>query len=356
MCAPDRLKGPRRRRQAGLSLVELMVGIVVSMLIGLAAAGSAMMFTASQRGGIGTGGTMVNANTVLAAIKGDAALAGLGFFVDDTPLCTTLNYSIGTAKLSDGGAFSPVRVTRAGDHDQLEVLYGSEIEGGTHVLLSSPATSTAAEVGAMINAAAGSTVLLAPDGIGLCEVRTVTSVAAFTASTPLTLNFASSGASNQASFATSTTYGTRSRVALLGNLRWNRYAVSGTNLVQTQPATDVHGTLLRNVMAFRVQYGVSANAATDTLSDWVDASGSWATLDATNSPRVRALRIGLILRSPQLEKRDASGNCVATTSAPTLFGSTPSGLTDDSNWGCYRYRVSTTVVPLRNLWTGRAQT
>jgi type IV pilus assembly protein PilW len=344
-----------RARQRGLSLVELMVGIVVSLLVGLAAAGSAIMFTASQRGGVGTGTASVNAGTVLTAIKADAALAGLGFFVDDTPLCTTLNFGVGSTALADGSLFSPVRVTRNGDHDQLDVVNASEIEGGTQVLLSNPSDGSAAEVGAMINAAAGQAVLLAPENAGLCTVRTVTAVAPFTTSTPLTLSFAGSGVHNQASFTTPPTYGIRARAALIGNLRWNRYSVASGNLTLNQPIAGANGVLLRNVMAFRVQYGVSASASSDTLVNWVDASGSWATLDATNSPLVRALRIGVILRSPQLEKRDASGNCVATTDAPTLFGSTPSGLTAASDWGCWRYRVATSVVPLRNLWTGRNQ-
>lgn len=343
------------RGQRGLSLVELMVAIVVSMLVGLAAAGSAMMFSASQRGGIGTGTSTVNGTTVLAAIKADAALAGLGFFVDDTPLCTTLNFSAGTAKHSDGATFSPIRVTRAGDHDLLEVVHASEIEGGTQVLLSAPSDGSNAAVGAMTNAAVGQAVLLAPDTAGLCTVRSVTAVSAFTATTPLTLAFGSGGASNQATFGTTPSYGIRSRVALLGTLRWNRYSVTGGSLQLEQPIAGASGVLLRHVMAFRVQYGVSASATSDTLTDWVDADGSWATLTAANSPRVRAVRIGVLLRSPQLERRDANGNCVATATAPALFGTTPSGLTGSTDWGCYRYRVATTVVPLRNFWTGRNQ-
>lgn len=343
------------RRQRGLSLVELMVAIVVSMLVGLAAAGSAMLFSASQRGGIGTGTSTVNGTTVLAAIKADAALAGLGFFVDDTPLCTTLNFSAGSDLHFNGSAFSPIRVTRAGDHDVLEVVHASEIEGGTQVLLSAPSDGSSAAVGAMTSAAVGQAVLLAPDTAGLCTVRSVTAVTAFTASTPLTLTFGSGGAGNQATFTTAPSYGIRSRLALLGTLRWNRYSVASGNLQLEQPVSGTSGVLLRNVMAFRVQYGVSASAASDTLTDWVDADGSWATLTATNSPRVRAVRIGVLLRSPQIEKRDGYGNCVATATAPTLFGSTPSGLSGSSDWGCYRYRIATTVVPLRNFWAGRNQ-
>ena len=116
MCAerlgPQRPPARRRNGERGLSLVELMVGIVVSLLVGLAASGSAMVFTASQRQGIGTGTTSVNSTGVLNAIKADVSLAGLGFFDNSAALCTTLNLSMSTTKVSDGAAFAPMQATR----------------------------------------------------------------------------------------------------------------------------------------------------------------------------------------------------------------------------------------------------
>ena len=50
----------RRAGQRGLSIIELMVGLVVALLVGLAATSSAVMFGATQRQGIGVGGVAVN--------------------------------------------------------------------------------------------------------------------------------------------------------------------------------------------------------------------------------------------------------------------------------------------------------
>ena len=102
------------RRQRGLSVVELMVGLVVAMLVSIAAAGSAMMFTASQRQGIGVGGSGIGAATALAALKNDAALAGLGFFCDARYLCNRLALSLGPTLHSDSAVFTPVRITADG--------------------------------------------------------------------------------------------------------------------------------------------------------------------------------------------------------------------------------------------------
>jgi type IV pilus assembly protein PilW len=67
-------------------------------------------------------------------------------------------------------------------------------------------------------------------------------------------------------------------------------------------------------------------------------------------PRVRALRIGMVTRSPQREKPNAAGNCEASTAKPQLFGAEVEP--DVSDWACYRYRTAIVVVPLRNLVMG----
>ena len=65
MCASERLTRSRSaaRAQRGLSLVEIMVGMVIALLVSLAASGSASVFTASQRQGIGAGGMTVNSGS-----------------------------------------------------------------------------------------------------------------------------------------------------------------------------------------------------------------------------------------------------------------------------------------------------
>ena len=64
----------------------------------------------------------------------------------------------------------------------------------------------------------------------------------------------------------------------------------------------------------------------------------------------RALRIGLVTRSPQPEKPNAAGECEATTALPELFGETIAPDVDD--WSCFRYRTVIAAVPLRNLVMG----
>lgn len=343
----------RRPAQRGISMIELMVSIVVAMLVGLAASSTAMVFTASQRQGIGIGGVAVNANTALAALKNDASTAGLGFFGDSRYLCASLNLSAGATASWDGASFAPVRLTTVSGNQQVDVLQSSRVESGATVLLKIDSTGTDAVLRSYLPAAVGDAVLLSPAAAGdPCLVRSVTSVVAATNTTPLTLGFAATGTHNAASFTTTPTYSENGAgVTLLGSLVWNRYLLSGTDLVLQRPLEGTQAVLARNVMAFRAQYGI-ANVGTTSLASWQDPTGAtFGTLGAAGLPQVRAVRIGVVTRSPQREKANTAGVCEASSAKPRIFDVevTP----DVTDWQCYRYRTAVLVVPLRNLVLGQ---
>jgi len=342
-----------RRRQRGLSIVEIMVGMVVALMVSLAASGGAAVFTASQRQGIGAGGMAVNAATALAAIKNDAASAGLGFFGDSKFLCYNLDLSVDAAVKLDAASFAPLRITNGGSSDQLEVLSASNVDSGANVLLKGSSSGSSAMLTSLLPVSTGQAVLLAPATAGgTCMVRTVTAVAAATDDAPQTLTFGSTGTYNAAAFSAAVAYADRDRVALLGGLHWSRYSVSAGNLVLDRPLTGTSAVLVRNVMAFRAQYGIAASASDTTLTGWQDAttSGTWASVSGADVERVRAVRIGLVTRSPQREKEDKDGTCKASATMPADPLDTSKTVTPDvTDWKCYRYRTAVVVVPLRNL-------
>jgi type IV pilus assembly protein PilW len=341
------------RRQRGISIIELMVGIVVAMLVSLAAAGSAMVFTASQRQGIGAGGVSVGGGTALSAIKNDAALAGLGFFGDSAYLCSQLDLSKGAGVIVDGTTFVPVQITDEGNDDRVDIVYADRIESGANVLLRSASNGTSAELQSLLPDADQQAVLLAPATAGgTCLVRTVTAVTASTDTTPQILTFGATGTHNQAAFSVAPVFAERDRIALLGEVHWNRYRRIGNTLTLERPMDGSSAVLARNVVSLRMQYGLAAAAANSTtLESWVDATGAFSSLDAAELARVRAIRIQMVTRSPQRQKPDASGNCDATQALPKDFANVDI-VPDVADWRCYRFKTSTVVVPLRNLVLG----
>jgi len=349
MYASEPRHAPRRER--GLSIIELMVAMVIALIIGMAASGSARVFTASQRQGIGVGGTSAGLASTMAAIKGDVASAGLGFFGNSKFLCYKLDLSVGTSAKYDGANFSPLLVTSQGASDQLDTVSASVVDGGTSVLLKGTSDGTSASLTSLLPVSASQAVLLAPATPGNpCLVRTVTAVTDATSSSPQVLTFANTGTHNQKTFTTTPSFADRDGAALLGTLGWSRYRVSGTNLLVEHPLDGTSATLLRNVLAFRVQYGVGANSSATTLDSWQDAAGTYASLNGASVDNVRALRIGIVTRSPQREKENSSGNCDASSAKPTdPFNSAVTVEPDVTDWQCYRYRSAIAIVPLRNL-------
>jgi type IV pilus assembly protein PilW len=338
--------------QRGFGLIELLISLVVALVITLAAASSAMVFNATQKQSMGAGAASNNAAVTLAVIKEEVGQAGLGFFGETSYLCSGLNVSVGTSDLSMV-SFSPVQVVRTGDVDQLDVIYASSIEGGANVLLKQSSDKTAAVTKSYLPATIGQAILLAPaTPVDRCSVRSVTAVST---SLPLTLSFGGSGTGstyNQVAFASPATYAADARINVLGTLNWNRFRLDGSNLMLEQPLTGASAVMARNVVAFRVSYGISAAVGQTTISAWQDPSGAgWAPLSVINTQRLRAVRVGMVIRSdqPQREK----GACVATSDKPTALGFqvTPPDV-GGVPWSCFRYRSTEVTVPLRNWVMG----
>ena len=357
MYAPE--TPPRAARtQRGVSIIEVMVGMVVSLLVGLAATGSALMFSASQRQGIGTGGSLINASTALTALRDDAAAAGLGFFGDRQFLCSKLNLSVGASLVRDGSDFSPLNITAEVAGDRIDIVSATQVASGANVLLNASSTGASAALRSLLPVSVGQTVLLAPVSPGdPCLVRTVTGVTASTIDTPQSLEFAASAATglslahNLGVFTTNPTYADKGRVALLGSLNWTRYRLEGTDLRLERPLGGAPVVLVRNVVAFKAEYGRAAAAAGSTTLETWESSASVPNMTAVELPRVRALRVGVVTRSPQAEKPNpATGVCEATPTMPTLFEVPVTS--DVTDWKCYRYRTAIVVVPLRNLVMG----
>lgn len=353
MYATERTPAVSLHRQRGLSIIELMVGMVVALIVGLAASSSAVVFTASQRQGIGVGGVAVNVTTVLSALKNDAATAGLGFFGEGVYLCDKMNISRGNVVLADGANFVPVQVSRVGTLDRVDVIQASRVQAGASARLQVPTSGADAQVMSFLPGAVGDAVVLSPAAPGdPCLMRSITATTPAAGDDPQRLTFAAGGLHNDGVFSVNPTYSSAGGSAtLMGAVSWNRYRLNGTDLVLDQPFTGASVVLARNVIGFRAQYGISSGVAgSKTLQSWVDATGAWATINSLNINRVRAVRIGVVTRSPQREKENASGVCEASLEKPQLFGNVVEP--DVLDWGCYRFRSAQVVVPMRNIVLG----
>jgi type IV pilus assembly protein PilW len=140
-------------------------------------------------------------------------------------------------------------------------------------------------------------------------------------------------------------------------------ALSRTELIFNSPQLDV----AENVINLKAQYGVDADnngRITNALPN------EWTTVAPADFTQVLAIRVAVLVRSRQFE-RSADGSAAAPTGitqiAPSwaagnfvmtnldgtadAFGGAPN-TPDPNNWRFYRYRVYEKVIPLRNMIWG----
>lgn len=346
-----RAEQPRPPRR-GVSMIELMIGLVIGLLVSLAALSSLRIFSNSQRQGTVASGGVLNAGAALGVLKNDVATAGLGFFDGRAPLCNRLNLGVDANVVIDGSNFAPLAIRRVQSQDELDVFYATDVAAGVPLALLTASDGTRSDTLSTLPTAVGHAVLLAPASTGLCTVRSVTAVTAGTEQAAQVLAFGAAGRHNQAGFTTAGAYAADARIAQLGTLRWHRYRVVDNNLVLEQPLESRTAVLVRGVVALRVQYG-AADAGGTTLTGWFGpADSGWSALTTASIGQLRALRVGLVGRHAQKDKPEQrTGQCTTSTSKPVLFGETIEP--DVTDWQCYRFHTTTLVVPLRNVVWGQ---
>ncbi|PKO25696.1 MAG: prepilin-type cleavage/methylation domain-containing protein [Betaproteobacteria bacterium HGW-Betaproteobacteria-8] len=160
----------------------------------------------------------------------------------------------------------------------------------------------------------------------------------------------------------------------MGDWQEYRYVVVNNQLrrqtISGNLADNEDNVLVDEIVVLQAQYGVSATADSNRVTEWRDATGNWtpanlaANVDRRN--RIKAVRVAVVARSGQRENEVVTQVC--TTDKGTVnngpcawddtdFDAAPkidlSPLYAVANeWQHYRYRSFETIVPLRNmLWS-----
>jgi type IV pilus assembly protein PilW len=339
-----------RHAQTGVTLIELLVGIVLGMVAVIVILQVFQVSEGSKRTTLGGDDAQINGAIAIAALQRDLRQAGYG---------TSAFAFVGCDVNLPGGrtvpGIGPVTINHpnvpAGDAntDTLLVVYGSSAGSpeGDRVNLQ-PATETYA-VATPTAFAVGDLVLAAPASRPSPCTITAEPVTGVTVSPPyVTVAAGVAGMSN------GTLYNLGPALRVLA------YAVRDGNLTVCDHLAancmddDLAGNrtvwvpVSSGIVSLRAQYGRDSSAPMDGAVDVYDrttpaSACAWA--------RTSALRLTLVARSAQFEKE------AVTTAPPTWSGSGDEAavidLSELPDWQRYRYRTYETTVPLRNMaWQG----
>lgn len=336
---------PANHKQAGFTLVEIMVGLVIGMLVSIVIGQVLSTFETQKNTTTGTADAQTNGSIALFSMGREIQQAGFALLpATDSPLeCTAITFGgTGITSITPITIVNGVAAVGVSASDSITIRYGTSPSGGI------PTQITAAPVGNDVSVQTN--LGCAPQDISLvitgstCAVSKVTAlIGAATVSLENT-TAAISGAN----------------LACLGAWNTATYAINNGNLERNGQAS------MSGIVNLQAQYGMSAAGLTNTdpnfnqVTQWVDAG---AVLNITDRNRIKAIRIAVVARSPKMELTAVTTACNSLTAAqPTGLcaweGSaiSPAPAIDlsasDPNWLRYRYRVFDTIIPLRNvMWS-----
>lgn len=376
-----------RPAQAGLSLVEIMVGVLIGM-IGIIVIFQ-MLATSEARKRTATAGSDVQVSGVigLTAIERDVREAGYGFSsagydTGITPVmgCTVNAYDTGRPTPAFTYRLAPIQIIQGtgAASDSVIVLRGNgNTFPASHVFTES--TDTSKKTRGRAGISPRDYVLIGRVTPTLqCMTAEITDVSDADA---LTVRH------NQGSYSY-TTYlpdgstSVSTRIARFNNLappvsftagyifnlgngpRRNIWTVLNGKLQVTNDLLyqDSNGDNVNdpvevadNVITLQAQYGIDAD------NNGRIADSEWTTTDpvaVTDWANILAVRLALLVRSGQFEKTSVTttvpswtgGQFVITNLDGSSSASTPTNPVN--NWRNYRYRVYETLIPLRNMLWG----
>lgn len=381
--------------QRGFTLIELLVGLALGLIATLAIFSAVASFE-TQRRTTGSGADMQqNGLLALYSLEQDIRMAGFGLIDGSKPPGSMPCTKINTYNPASVFRSAPVMINDGGTgNDLLAINYlnsdtGGFVTGGGSAKLTN--TLTAGTVPSSIpldtNLAikANDFILVAQDGMD-CTLLKVSSVPA-----NLTGGVVVQSAGNAAGDTTQTPavfpgYVAASAVVInlgpanttsattLGPVNptfaTTKYQIDNSYDLMRSTDGGAWSSVASNIVALAAQYGV-ANAGSPAVTCWTDATGNacsgsnWSNPTTAEVKRIKAVRVAIVARSAQINhSRNVAGACATTTTAPVSWVqpvtnpvSSLAPVIDLSasvgaDWGCYRYKVYQTIIPIRNVIWG----
>ncbi|MDQ6627332.1 MAG: PilW family protein [Pseudomonadota bacterium] len=371
------------RRGAGFSLIELLVGIAISLIGVLVMFRMVTLWDLHTRTTTSGGDAQVTGTLAIFALERDIKPAGMGFGAAAVPAmgCNVQANDVGPPARAFNFPLVPVSITPGAGAipDQISVLYGnSSFYVSEEPLQGSTATDKTlrrrggfrpgdlAVVAGNPGAGPGSAdcALIEITGDLNVDNRTVDhGVGNYTdfytgAMKPVRFNTGGVGVG----FLSGTMY------SLGPDPQLRLWQITGGKVLSQRDVIHSPATafdVAEGVINLKAQYGIDADG-NGRITD--AAPNEWTNIPPADWTRVLAIRVAILVRSQQFE-RSADGDPNAPVGVTTVVPSWAGGpfvmtsvdggpdiydniTPNPNNWRFYRYRVFEKVIPLRNMIWG----
>lgn len=337
--------------QSGFSLIEVMVGMVISLLATIVIFQVFAISEGQKRTTTSSSDAQQNGLQSLFMVEREARMAGTGLVGMG---CTVINAYDATRTPADFTISGlPVLITQndpAAGFDSVTVLYSSSSTAAVPTTIKTPMPLPSQILNATYaSQVKASNVLILSESGKPCARLQATQDGQKTGidwnvqhNSGASSDYNPAGGQAEALLFPAGGYGAGAQLWTYGSMVNRRYYVQNNNLMMQDLAAGTTSTLVSGVVALRAQYGRDTTG--DGVADIYDNTAL-----TTNSEAV-SVRIAVVARSAQYEKTTVSPASLKlwpdSASAPTTTGPT---LALDTTAQHYRYKVYQTIVPLRNV-------
>lgn len=361
------------RRTAGFSLVEIMVGLAIGMLAVIVILQVFALSEGRKRTTTSGGDAQSNGALMIYQLQRDIGQAGYGFAAPGMFNCNVTWAVASGADIATAVPLAPVTINPAttiipaGDPntDRLLIVFGNgngQPQGNTITAQASavytvqmPSSFTAGAVGV------GDRVIAAPTVCGGLIFDRITAVATNTVTV-------ATGAIGTTLYSLGPIPTVRAYAIRSGNLTMCDYIINDCGLDANKTNPSIWVPMASNIVSLKAQYARDAVGTMVGIPDTFDQITPGSSADTSGIPagcgwaRTSAVRLAVVARSNQFEKglvTTTALNVNYPVNAPTWDGNAGAPIVlgldtaGDDSWKHYRYKVSQTVVPIRNVvWMG----
>jgi type IV pilus assembly protein PilW len=381
------MRAPALNRERGLSLIEILVGVLIGM-IGILVIFSVLSIAEARKRTTTAGSDAQTAGAIaLFSIERDLKQGGYGFgrFGTSNPMnCLVDAYDSKRTTPDFDFTLAPVLINQGagGAPDTVIAFYGNTnlvVAGKAFVGSSASSKQTSSSFGGRSGLLKGDVLLIAGQ-VGAALACQIIEVTDNTNADAVTINHATGTYTpDGATTAVTARYNKATAPAFLNGFIYDLGAVPVRNVWSIQSVNGLRRLVVQNDMRWtdadadgandfaatyddiinlQAEYGV----ATDSNGDGqLDKIGAWQTAAPADMSTVYAVRFAILARSKQAEKEKVTSTApqwmagaFAMTNVDGSADTNPGDATrgDPNNWRNYRYRVYETLVPIRNMVWG----
>jgi type IV pilus assembly protein PilW len=264
--------------------------------------------------------------------------------------CTSMNLAYKDKVLLDDAPLWPASIVDGGAKasDTLSIAYMNSLTGAVPAMLLLPMATASAtlKISTSPDAAAGK--LLLVQNSQPSTPCTLYGISAQTASGFGNDIQHDGGDYNTAKYTNPAAYLENSRASVTNSITWTTFRIKNNTLEEVNNITGNSTAIADGVVALKAQYGITDGSASTSINGWTSATDPYVTPTSTDMLRVRAVRVGLVMQSPE---KDSA--CSGTSSTLALWTDGPTiDISDWPDWKCYRFRTFNMVIPLMNVAMG----